>query len=111
MDRLKADSEFRQCLQPIDPLIADIYFEGVRSGGSSEEFGMRSLLPWRWGYGWINRPAYRKLNSSEVQNVRASMSHRSLVYIQDNIQEDVVLSGDQLRYIQVEFLKIRELLF
>jgi hypothetical protein len=47
-ERRQADLEFRQCIEAADhPLLAGIYYYGVRIGGSPY-----LPTPWRWGFGW-----------------------------------------------------------
>jgi len=47
-ERRHADLEFRQCVEAADhPLLAGIYYYGVRIGGSPY-----LPTPWRWGFGW-----------------------------------------------------------
>jgi hypothetical protein len=47
-ERQQADLDFRQCLLDADySTIGDIYYLGVRIGGSPH-----LPTPWRWGFGW-----------------------------------------------------------
>ncbi len=53
MSRLQADDEFRDAIKKSgEPLIADLYYFGVRIGG-----GGWTGMPFRWGFGWKRKPS------------------------------------------------------
>ena len=60
-DRLAADRELAAGMKESGhPLMAEIYFVGVRFGGSPWW-----PTPWRWGYGWDYPFGYRELSAEE----------------------------------------------
>lgn len=68
-ERLKADEEFKGCVQAAtgNAALADLMFAGVRVSG-----GPYFFTSYRWGYGWSFKGRYRALSREEDEQATAS---------------------------------------
>lgn len=77
-DRKEADQELMRCVNNKSPVMGNIIYAGVRTGGLPW-----LPTPWRWGYGWDNWPgSFEK--SQSLQSVKKLMEDLKIYDIIDH---------------------------